>query len=202
MWGDMTAFQQTFLVIAIAATIIMIIMIIMMFIGMDDANSFEGSADDFDTDPNVDSFNDEPISGISGLRILTIRGVLAFLSIGSWTIYLLSDVLPSWGAILIGIAAGAVAAYLLAFALKQAMKLESSGNLNYHSAIGKIATIYIRVPAKRSGRGKVMINHQGKMIEVDALTDDKEDLLRNTEVVVTALEDDNTLLVKRQNKGE
>jgi membrane protein implicated in regulation of membrane protease activity len=57
--------------------------------------------------------------------------------------------------------------------------------------------IYIRVPADRNGRGKVILNHQGKMVEVDALTDEKEDLIRNTKVEVVALEDENTLLVKK-----
>jgi membrane protein implicated in regulation of membrane protease activity len=35
------------------------------------------------------------------------------------------------------------------------------------------------------------------MVEVDALTDEKEDLIRNTKVEVVALEDENTLLVKK-----
>lgn len=194
MWGNMTAFQQTFFVIAIVATVVMIVLIILMFIGMDEIDSFEG-VDDMDFD--IDSINDEPISGIGGLKILSIRGVLAFLSIGGWTTYLLSDAIPEWAAALIGAVAGLIAAFLLAYALKQAMKLESSGNLDYQSAIGKPAMIYIRVPAERKGRGKVILNQQGKMVEVDALTDEKEDLVRNTKVVVAALEDESTLLVKK-----
>ncbi len=195
MWGNMTAFQQTFFVIAIVATVVMIILIILMFVGMDEIDSFEGAVDDMDFD--LDAINDEPISGIGGLRILSIRGVLAFLSIGGWTTYLLSDAMPEWAAALVGAVAGAIAAFLLAYALKQAMRLESSGNLDYKSAIGKPAMIYIRVPADRNGRGKVILNHQGKMVEVDALTDEKEDLIRNTKVEVVALEDESTLLVKK-----
>lgn len=194
MWDNMTAFQQTFFVIAIVATVIMIILIIMMFIGMDEVDGFDATVDDLDLD--VDMINDEPISGIGGLKILSIRGVLAFLSIGGWTTYLLSDTLEEWLALLIGIIAGSIAAVLLAYALKSAMRLESSGNLDYKGAVGKTAMVYIRIPALRNGRGKVIMNHQGKTLEVDALTDEKEDLLRNTKVIVHSLEDDSTLLVK------
>ena len=195
MWGNMTAFQQTFFVIAIVATVVMIVLIILMFVGMDEIDSFDGAVDDVEFD--FDAINNEPISGIGGLRILSIRGVLAFLSIGGWTTYLLSDALPEWVAALIGAIAGLIAAFLLAYALKQALRLESSGNLDYQSAIGKPAMIYIRVPADRKGHGKIILNHQGKMLEVDAITDENEDLVRNTKVIVEALEDENTLLVKK-----
>lgn len=196
MWGDMTAFQQVFFVLAIVATVVMVILIIMMFIGMDEADGFDADVDDVDFD--IDDINNEPISGIGGLRILTIRGVLAFLSVGGWTTYLLSGVVAEWIAGLIGAAAGAVASVLLAYALHAALKLESSGNLDYHSAVGKHAMVYIRIPAERNGRGKILMNHQGKMVEVDALTDEKEDLLRNSKVEVVSLDDDTTLIVKKQ----
>lgn len=195
MWGNMTAFQQTFFVIAIVATVLMIILIILMFIGMDEFDSFDGTVDDLDLD--VDLINDEPISGIGGLKILSIRGTLAFLSIGGWTTYLLSDTMEEWLALLFGIFAGTVAAILLAYALRSAMRLESSGNLDYKGTIGKSAMVYIRIPAAKSGKGKVIMNHQGKTLEVDALTDETEDLIRNTKVIVSSLEDDSTLLVKK-----
>ncbi len=197
MWDNMTVFQQTFFVIAIVSTVLMIVLIIMMFIGMDEADGFDTTIDDLDI--NVDSINDEPISGIGGLKILSIRGVLAFLSIGGWTTYILSDTLQYWLASLFGFIAGSIAAVLLAYALNAAMKLESSGNLDYRGTVGKTAMVYIRVPAQRKGRGKVIMNHQGKTLEVDALTDENEDLLRNTKVIVDSLEDDSTLLVRKTN---
>lgn len=196
MLGDMTSFQQVFFILAIVATVIMVILIIMMFIGMDEADGFDVDVDDLD---GIDAFNDEPISGIGGLRILTIRGVLAFFSIGSWTVYLLSDSMNEFLAVLFGVIAGALAAIILAYAFRAAMKLESSGNLDYKTTVGKPAMIYIRVPHNKTGRGKVIMNHQGKLIEVEALTNEDEDLLRNTKVTVEGLEDDNTLIVKKNN---
>jgi hypothetical protein len=194
MWDSMSQFQQVFFVLALTSTAIMVILIIMMFIGMDEADGFDG---DIDVDAGIDIFNDEPISGIAGLKILSIRGVLAFFSIGSWTVYLLSDVWPVWAAILLGMVSGSIASILLAYAFRAAMKLESVGNLDYRSAIGKPAMVYIKIPKEKTGRGKVIMNHQGRMLEVDALSNESEDLLRNTKVLVESLEDDSTLVVKK-----
>ncbi len=213
-WDNLTNLQQISFIIGTASTIIMFIFIVLMLIGMD-GDSFDGDVDldmdmDFDTDidinvdiddmdgsSDVDIYNNDGIGSISGLRIVTIRGVLAFFSIGSWTVYLLADNVSVWVAILIGGISGAIAAVLLAIAMKAILKLESSGNLDYSTAVGKTATVYIRVPKESIGKGKVIFNHQGKMVEVDAITKDKEDILNKTEVKIIGLVDETTLVVKK-----
>lgn len=202
-WTELGNIQQYAFVVAISATIIMVLFIILMLIGMDGAESFDGDIDldmDFDMDDidaPVDVYNSESITSVSGLKILTVRGVLAFLSIGGWTVYGIGDSLELGFTLLIGLSAGILAAYLLALAMKQAMKLEGSGNLNYQTAIGKNAVVYIRVPKETSGKGKVMLTHQGKMIEVDAITKGKEDLTSKTEVKIVELHDATTLVVEK-----
>lgn len=203
-WDNLSSLQQISFVLAVASTAIMITFIILMLIGMDGTDSFDGGVDvDFDAnidfddfDATVDVYNDEPLISISGLRILTIRGVLAFFSIGGWMVYAVADKLPPWLAVLIGVVSGAIAAVLLAYAMKAAMRLENSGNLSYHSAIGKTAVVYIRVPKNASGKGKVIFNHQGRMVEVDAITNNGEDLLSKKEVMIVGLHDETTLVVK------
>ncbi len=209
-WTDISAVQQYSFVVAITATFIMLIFIVLMLIGMDGAESFDGDIDldmDFDVDIDdiddfVDGYNNDSITSVSGLKILTIRGVLAFLSIGGWTVYGIGDSLDLWLSILIGIFAGAAAAILLAYAMKSAMKLERSGNLNYQTAIGKTATVYIRVPKKDNGKGKVMLTHQGRMVEVDAITKDTNDILTKQEVKIIGLHDSTTLVVKKIKEEE
>lgn len=203
-WDNLSNLQQISFIIGTTATIIMIIFIVLMLIGMDGGESFDGDIDldmdldidDFDGSSDVDVYNHDSVSSISGLRILTIRGALAFLSIGGWTVYILADNVSAFLAILIGVVAGAIAAILLAMAMKAILRLESSGNLDYSTAIGKTATVYIRVPKDADGKGKVIFNHQGKMIEVDAMTKEKEDILAKKEVKIIGLEDETTLVVK------
>lgn len=212
-WDNLTNLQQVTFIIATTATAIMIIFIILMLIGMDGAESFDGDVDldvdvdadvDFDTDVDfddvdagIDIYNHDSILSISGLRIVTIRGALAFFSIGGWTVYLLAETMQVWLAIVLGVLAGAVAAVLLAYAMRAAMKLESSGNLDYKTAVGKTATVYIRIPKELTGKGKVIFNHQGKMVEVDAVTKGLEDIIAKREVTIIGLQDETTLVVKK-----
>lgn len=205
-WESLNSLQQTSFIIATIATILMIIFIIMMLIGMDGAESFDGDVD-FDADVDLDSidssidvYNSDSLVSISGLRVVTLRGALAFFSIGGWVVYMLADNLQAWLAILLGFIAGAIAAVLIALAMKAIMKLESSGNLDYRTAVGKTAVVYIKVPKINSGKGKVIFNHQGKMVEVDAISKGDEDILSKNEVKIIGLEDETTLVVKRIEK--
>lgn len=209
-WNNLTDLQQISFIFATVATVLMILMIVMMIIGMDGAESFDGDIDfdadidfdDIDGVDGIDEFNNDSIISIGGLKIVTLRGVLAFFSIGGWMIYALGNSLDTWLVILIGVITGAIASVLLAVAMKAIYRLESSGNLDYHSAIGKRAEVYIRIPKQNSGKGKVMLNHQGRLIEVDAVTKSDIDLLSKQEVVITGLLDDTTLVVKNIKEEE
>lgn len=196
-WEGLSAFQQVMFVLATSATVVMIIFLILMIFGSGGGESFDS---DVDVDSDVDSFNDEPLTSFSGLRILTVRGVLAFLSVGAWTIYGFSGVVHPLLASLFGIIAGAVASFLMAVAFRASMKLESEGNLEYKNAIGKTGNVYIRIPAKRQGTGKVTLTFQERFVEVDAITDEETDLLTGTIVEVIGMENETTILVKKEKK--
>jgi len=204
-WESLTNLQQVSFVIATSATAIMIIFIILMLIGMDSGEAFDGDINmdagvDVDVHGDVDGidvYNSDSFFSIGGLRILTIRGALAFFSVGFWMIYALADTVKPWLAVLIGLVVGAVAAYLLALAMKAIMRLESSGNLDYKTAVGKTAVVYIRIPKKMTGHGKVIFNHQGRMVEVDAITKGDSDITSKNEVEIIGLQDETTLVVKK-----
>ena len=210
-WESLTNLQQVSFIIATTATAIMIIFIILMLIGMDGAESFDGDVDlDVDVDMDIDAdididevdgsidiYNNDSILSISGLRIVTIRGALAFFSTGGWPLDLFAESMPVWLAVILSILTGAVASILLAYAMRAAMKLESSGNLHYQTAVGKTAVVYIRIPKELTGKGKVLFNHQGKMVEVDAVTKGKEDIISKREVKIVGLQDETTLVVKK-----
>jgi len=204
-WDSLNNLQQVMFIIATVATSLMIILIIMMLIGMDGGEAFDG---DIDVDANLDDvddgsfggssdvFNQESFFSLGGLKIVTIRGVLAFLSIGGWVVFIMADSSPVWLAILIGVLSGSVAAVLLAFVMRAIFRLESSGNLDYSTAVGKTATVYIRIPKNNEGKGKIMLVHQGKMIEVDAITKEVNEIITKKEVIIVGLEDDTTFIVK------
>jgi len=170
----------------------MIIFLILLLLGFD-TDEFDGIGT---PDIDIDGINDEPITGIAGLKVLTLRGVLVFLAIGSWTAFLLMNGLPNWAALLIGVAAGIIAAFLQALAFRATLKLESVGNIDYSNALGKSGTVYMRIPKARTGKGKVSIIVQDRLVEVDAVTEEKEDLLPQASIEVVGLLDSATVIVK------
>lgn len=206
-WNSLSELQQVMFIIATVATSLMILLIIMMLIGMDGGEAFDGDIDvDMDVDiddvdggsfsDSIDVYNQESFFSLGGLKIITIRGMLAFFSIGGWVVFIMADTSPIWLAFLVGFASGSVAAILLAMVMRAIFRLESSGNLDYSTAIGKTGTVYIRIPKNKEGKGKIMLVHQGKMIEVDAITKGLNDILTKQEVKVVGLEDETTFLVE------
>ncbi|MDD4212243.1 MAG: hypothetical protein PHY42_02455 [Bacilli bacterium] len=192
-WNNLSAFGQTTFAIGVAATFVMIVFLVLMLFGIEDGHSFDGGADDpSDMD---DIANDEPLGQFSGLRVLTLRGALAFLGIGGFAAFYFEDKTgPIWATV-IGVILGAIAAVLLAYAFRASLKLESEGNLDYKNAIGATATVYLRIPPKRSGKGKVTLTLQERFIETEAITD--EDEIPNKSIVeVIGVIDETTLIVK------
>jgi uncharacterized membrane protein YedE/YeeE len=123
---------------------------------------------------------------------------LAFLGVGGWVVYILAPLLHIILVLLLGIVAGLLASFLQAIAFKAALKLESSGNLDYKRTIGKIASVYIRIPKERRGKGKVTLALEDRFIEIDAITDEPTDLLSKTSVEIIGLENNTTVVVKEK----
>lgn len=192
-WQTLSLFEQISFSVALAATGIILIFLVLMVFGIDGAD-YDGG----DFSAGIDLINDEPLTGISGLRILTVRGVLVFIAIGCWLSFILYRPFGALFAILIGALGGVVAAYLQALAFRASLRLESSGNIDYHNAVGKEATVYLRVPKSRSGKGKVTVVIQERYTEIDAVTDEEMDLLPKSLVEVVGLEDDLTVKVKKK----
>ncbi len=199
-WNSLSDFQQISFVVAITATIIMLVFLILMLIGVGDGE-FDGGVD-IDGDYDVDGFNDEPLSGIGGLKVFTFRSFLVLLSIGGWVSFTFEPMVgPIWSTV-IGVALGAIAAILVALVYKSMSKLESNGNLDYRYTIGKTATVYLRVPKEKNGVGKVTMTLQNRYLEIDAVTLEKQDLIVGKFVTVVGLENETTLIVKERIEEE
>ena len=190
----MSTLEQVLFVLACSSTAIMIIFLIMLLFGFD-TDEFDGIGTP-DVDLDIDEINTDPITGIAGLKVLTLRGALVFVSIGSWVAFLLVDATGPWWGLLIGVIVGVVAAYVQALAFRATLRLESAGNIDYNNAIDKTGTVYLRIPKERTVKGKVLIVIQDRLTEVDAMTDEKEDIVPNTSIKVIELIDSTTVIVK------
>lgn len=196
-WNTLTLFQQIAAAIAAPATLIVILQLIMILFGFSTDDSLDSSPDLDSSDFSVDPFNDESIFNLGNLKIISFRGIIAFLSVGGWVAMAMSYSTNNIIATIVGAVAGIAIALLIAITMKYAMKLQTSGNINYANAIGKNATVYIRIPAKRSSKGKVTLTLQERFVEVDAVSDEDERIDTGSMVKITALENENTVIVER-----
>jgi membrane protein implicated in regulation of membrane protease activity len=97
--------------------------------------------------------------------------------------------------LLVALGAGVAAMYGV-FHLMQAMaRLRSEGTVRIQRATGQEATVYLRIPAQRSGMGKVLIALQNRTMEYSALTAGPE-LPTGAKVVVVGIVGQDTLEVR------
>jgi len=78
--------------------------------------------------------------------------------------------------------------------------LAESGTLKIKNAIGQIGEVYLPIGANRSKIGKVSIKVQGSLRELEAITDEEEDLKTSTVVEVVEIISAELLLVKKLTK--
>jgi len=72
--------------------------------------------------------------------------------------------------LLVAVLAGTAAIVVVGLLMASLSKLQSEGTLDLQKALGLPATVYLRVPMGRTGRGKVTLETQGRLVEVEAVT--------------------------------
>ena len=171
---------------------------------------FDADADvdtDFDTDTDADADADGDgdadaggDSGLfAGLKLFTLRGIVAFLAVCGWGgLWLLRMGMHPIFAVFLAIAMGFWAMLLMALFLRVALKLQDDGTLDFRNALGAAGTVYLTIPARRAGEGKVHVIVQDQLRELEAVTDDSSPIPTGTEIVVVGLSGGNTLVVCRK----
>ena len=161
-FNNLSVLEHIYFWLGIVASAFLIIQIVMLCF-----TSFGGDVD-LDGDGDIDVDTD------SGVSIFTVKSITAFFAVGSWagllTCTLASDKLQ-WLSVIIALVAGSGAFALVALLLRFMHKMQSNGVLQPEMLVGKRATVYVSIPAQRSGRGKITLNAQGKFMELDAMTD-------------------------------
>lgn len=214
-WNSIGFASQIFYCIAIPSTLILLIQTVLLFLGIgDDAGGdsvFDGISNDtaIDDIPDVDDgifgdhplsdFHDHDLSGFDGLRIFTVRGIIAFLVVFGWV----GGVMASAGVILwitvpVATVSGFAIMVALAFLFRAVMTLRSDGNTDNRNAIGTSGKVHLTIPPARTGEGKVHVMLQGSLVERDAVTDDDEAIPTGSEIVVQKVSGQTTLVVRKK----
>jgi membrane protein implicated in regulation of membrane protease activity len=100
-------------------------------------------------------------------------------------------------ALVLALIVGAAAMYGMYWLMRVIASLNSSGNERIGNAIGRRATVYLRIPATRSGPGKVQLSMQNRIVEYQAFTDETETLQSGESVEVVDVAGGDTVYVRR-----
>jgi hypothetical protein len=217
-WESLTSVQQGLALFAIPATIVLLIQTLLLLFGLgghagSDVGDYETDVGDYDpaggghADFHDGGVHDSHVFGhdsetpdphdISGMRILTVRGFVAFFSVGGWLgIVLINADLGAVMSVFLSVLAGLLSMVALAYFFKWAMRLQEQGNIEFTNAVGKTATVYLPIPARMTGAGKVTVTFQERFMELDAVTKSAAHLGNGTSVPVVEVMAGNILLVE------
>ena len=188
LFNSLEPLQKFFWTIACCASLVFIIQTIMTFIGL-------GTDTDVDAGPmdgSVDSIEDGALSGV-----FSFRNLVNFLLGYGWAgVLLFDDIEKRWLLQLVAIAVGLLFVLAFVFMFRQVMKLSHDGSFKMSETVGLKADVYLRIPAARSGRGKVQVSVKGSIHEIDAVTDNDAEIATGGQVEIVEVLGDDLLLVK------
>jgi len=196
-WAGLSAAMKVLWGVTLSASLIFIIQTILTFLGADaDSTGLDGA--DFDSGGlDMPDGADGEMGG--GSNLYTFRNLINFLLGFGWADILLQDTIPANGwRIVVSVAVGVLLVALVMYVFSLLGKMQQSGNINvYKSAVGCQGTVYLTIPAARSGEGKVQISINSAVREYNAQTEEDSPIATGTPIKVTEVINDSTLLVEK-----
>lgn len=162
-WLSLDAFDKIIWCITIPVSVVFILQMILTFAGMDSNGDLDA---DFDGDMEISHEH-----GSAPFQLFTFRNFINFLLGFGWTVICFKNVIASQGLLIIlgvFVGCGLVAAVMYIFITMS--KMTQQGNMDINNAIDQTCEVYLTIPAKKSGIGKVHVNIQGTLRELDAIT--------------------------------
>ncbi|WP_299674457.1 hypothetical protein [uncultured Dokdonia sp.] len=183
-YSALSSFEQVFWSIALIASVFFVFVLVTTLLG--------GDTDGIDGDVDAEIDGDTGI----GFQFFSFKNIVAFFTIFGWSgISFLEAGMSKGIVVLLAALCGLAMMFVMAFLLYQMRKMTSSGTLKMKNAIGQIGSVYLTIGANRSRIGKVQITVQGALRELEALTDEKEELTTNTVVQVKEVTANGILIV-------
>jgi hypothetical protein len=174
-WHNLTQSEQLFFIVGSVSNVLFVAYVIYQLSGGDD----------------LDAPDD------AGLIFLSFRSLTAFGMFLGWTgLVVLKQGGSLYSAILAGVLAGVVAVWLAYLLIRWLLKMQSSGTLDMANAVGCQGVVHLIVPAKGQGKGKVSIEIQGALRELDAITEGGVAIPTGGKVIVVSVVSEDTLVVQ------
>lgn len=215
-WNNLQLVEQILYCIAVPASLILIIQTVMMLLGLGEGGEGINPSDtsgldlpdgDFDLSADVDisadgaDLSNHDISNpsdIADFRLLSVQSVIAFLCIFGWSgITAIANGMPEWAALVLAAVLGFAAMLLVAKIIQWSSKLAQNGTFNMKNLLGESGTVYIPIPPKGKGSGKINISCGERFLEFDAVSEEAEALGTGVPVRVVDIISGSVLVVEK-----
>jgi hypothetical protein len=184
-------FEKVFWLLAIPSTLTFLFIMITTFLG----GEVDSDIPDADADISAD--------GGIGFQFITVKNLVGFFTIFSWSgLACINSDLGSGLTIIISFASGLAMMLIMAGIYYLLSTMVDDGTLNVNNALGRIGEVYINIPPNGEGIGKIQINIQGALREMNAMTKEQEILKNGTVVKVIEVIDGHILLVTKNTSIE
>lgn len=188
-WSTLNGTQQMFWGISIIFSVLFIIQFVLSLIGLD----FEG---DSDFDVSTDSDTEGGYGLDPSFTLFSVRSIIAFFTFFGWTgVLALNAGLGTTMAVICASTSGFLAMVIVGYMMYLFSKLGESGNVDLNEALFQTGEVYLTIPAGKRSVGKIHINIQGVMKEMDAITEGRT-LSTGAMIRVVEIVDENLLLVE------
>jgi hypothetical protein len=127
---------------------------------------------DMDADVHVDvGHADAHADSTHGFSVLSFRSIVAALTFfGLAGLAAGSAETSTVTTLAVAVAAGAAAMYGVYWMMRGLYQLQAEGTPRIRRTVGKHATVYLKIPGRRSGTGKIQIDLQNRTMEYLAMT--------------------------------
>ncbi len=184
-WESLAGAEQWFWAIALVSNVLFAIYLAFQFMG--------GHDTDVDGAIDADGTVDHPDAGFT---ILSLRSLLAFgMFMGYTGVVVLRSGMGWFTALVAGLLAGALAAWLAWRLLRLVLRLQSSGTLKLENAVRQTGKVYLPVPGQLAGTGKVMVKVQGSLRELEAVSEEGP-IPTGEQILVVGLTEKGELIVQ------
>ncbi|WP_202708197.1 hypothetical protein [Sporosalibacterium faouarense] len=194
-WSNIPAFERIFWYFAIPFTVLFSIQAILTLLGVGGGGEF-----DVDDGSGMGDFDGDDGGGFQdggSFPVFTIKNFIIFFTVFGWTgIAATNSGLNNVVTVILAVLLGLIVMFIVAGIFYFMSRMTESGNISLRNAVNNYGEVYLTIPGKRSGMGKVQMKIQGSIREVDAMTDDNKISTGSTVKIIDII-NDSILLVER-----
>lgn len=151
--------------IAIFASGVFLIQMVLTFIGI-------GDADGGDADFDLGDGSGDTLDTGGTLQLFSVRNIINFLlGVGWGGVCFSGSISNTFLLALCALLTGCVFVTVFIMLFRQMRRLEHDGAFHIEDCVGQVADVYLRIPAQRQGEGKIQFSFNGSVQELPAITE-------------------------------